>query len=225
MAYIKHHTPTYNSWKNYPDESTPVMAETLSGYDNIIADIENQLTLYKNVAETGNYNDLDNRPKINGVTLTGNKAWEDLGLNLTLYASKQWVLDRNYLQSVSWNIISAKPFESLDENTFSVSDGILKLKQFNIYNSLNVIGASTSNTLEEVMAKVPAFSEVYINILKSTTSTFQKSLPINDDCEIRLHKVGSATKGYVEVIYQKTGDMYINTYYNSTFVGWKKLTQ
>ena len=34
------------------------------------------------VVQSGDYDDLTNRPQINGVTLTGNKTTEDLGINL-----------------------------------------------------------------------------------------------------------------------------------------------
>lgn len=37
---------------------------------------------YSTVAGSGNYNDLNNRPQINGVTLTGNKSTGDLGIAL-----------------------------------------------------------------------------------------------------------------------------------------------
>ncbi len=70
MAYAKHHNPTYDMWKNYPDETTPVMAETMNGYDNIISDIEDELVKLKTVATSGNYNDLENRLIPDGTTIT-----------------------------------------------------------------------------------------------------------------------------------------------------------
>lgn len=46
---------------------------------------------------TSNYNDLDNKPSINGVTLSGNKTADDLGLNamatINFYESPSWQLD------------------------------------------------------------------------------------------------------------------------------------
>lgn len=50
-------------------------------------------------AETGgtkNYNDLENQPKINGITLTGNKSTADLGINIPTKTS-QLQNDSNFL--------------------------------------------------------------------------------------------------------------------------------
>lgn len=50
-------------------------------------------------AETGgtkNYNDLENQPKVNGITLTGNKSTEDLGINIPTKTS-QLQNDSNFL--------------------------------------------------------------------------------------------------------------------------------
>lgn len=52
-----------------------------------------------------NYDDLENKPKINGVTLEGSLTTEDLGINvddvdLTGYATEEWVENQGYLTSV-----------------------------------------------------------------------------------------------------------------------------
>jgi hypothetical protein len=57
-------------WKDYPNDTTPVMASTLQGYDNVISDIEDELVKLKDVATTGNYNDLANRLIPDGTTIT-----------------------------------------------------------------------------------------------------------------------------------------------------------
>lgn len=185
MSYTKHHNPTYPLWKDYPNETTPVMAETMNGYDNIISDIEDELAKLKYVATTGNYNDLTNRlipdgttitkdangtihavggsggttnyndlsnkPSINGVELSGNKTASDLGINIPSldgyateswvngqgflkvhqsldgYATEEWVENKGYITDVTWQIVDGKPFTSIDPNTLEVVDGELKV--------------------------------------------------------------------------------------------------
>lgn len=49
------------------------------GTDDLTPSVE---YITESVGGTSNYNDLSNKPSINGVTLQGNKTWQDLGLNI-----------------------------------------------------------------------------------------------------------------------------------------------
>lgn len=55
---------------------------TLTDTSPLSLDLRNKHDLDVVSANVGNYNTLVNKPKINGVTLIGNKTSEELGLNL-----------------------------------------------------------------------------------------------------------------------------------------------
>ena len=55
---------------------------TLTDTSPLSLDLRNKHDLDVVSANVGNYNTLINKPKINGVTLVGNKTSEELGLNL-----------------------------------------------------------------------------------------------------------------------------------------------
>ncbi len=72
MAYEPHHNPTYESWKDLPDKTTPAMASTFQGYDNIIKDIEAELVK------------IDSNSAVYGASV-GAYLDESNALNINLY--------------------------------------------------------------------------------------------------------------------------------------------
>ena len=86
------------------------------------------------VVQSRDYDDLTNRPQINGVTLTGNKTTEDLGINLN------YKLTYDGLSSVQINAMpsgSATPAATISATGATVSTGT---------NTLTLSKSSVSNT-------------------------------------------------------------------------------
>lgn len=68
------------------DSIEPVthLEKTIAGTVSPVTHLEHVIALYgggSGSAGTTNYNDLTNKPSINGITLTGNKTSADLGIN------------------------------------------------------------------------------------------------------------------------------------------------
>lgn len=93
--------------------------------------------IIETVGGTSNYNELDNKPSINGVTLIGNKSWSDLGLQfqknyeaLTNYVDNYYfpvtdiVFINDYVPSPESSANSkymAIPISSLPSNKFRIT--------------------------------------------------------------------------------------------------------
>ena len=67
------------------DEIYPVShtEKVIAGQEPAISHLEQIIVQYGTGGSSGttNYNDLTNKPSINGITLTGNKTSADLGIN------------------------------------------------------------------------------------------------------------------------------------------------
>lgn len=79
--------PYPSGWKNTPEQTTPITAEALQAHTDALQAIDNYLS-ENPIPESGgggtgttNYNDLTNKPSINGVELNGNKTSEQLGIS------------------------------------------------------------------------------------------------------------------------------------------------
>jgi len=79
--------PYPSGWKNTPEQTTPITAEALQAHTDALQAIDDYLTANP-IPESGgggtgttNYNDLSNKPSINGIELNGNKTSEQLGIS------------------------------------------------------------------------------------------------------------------------------------------------
>ncbi len=67
------------------DEISPIshLEKTIAGETSPVTHLEKIIAKYGTGGSGGttNYNDLANKPSINGITLTGNKTSIDLGIN------------------------------------------------------------------------------------------------------------------------------------------------
>lgn len=80
--------PYPSGWKNTPEQTTPITAEALQAHTDALQAIDDYLS-ENPIPESGgggtggttNYNELTNKPSINGVELNGNKTSEQLGIS------------------------------------------------------------------------------------------------------------------------------------------------
>lgn len=63
---------------------------------------------------TKNYNDLENQPKVNGVTLSGDKSTADLGINIPTKVS-ELQNDRGYIQNTDSRLTDARPASDVSQ--------------------------------------------------------------------------------------------------------------
>lgn len=79
------------------EEISPIshLEKVIAGQESPISHLEKIIALYgsgsgggSGSSGTTNYNDLTNKPSINGITLTGNKTPLDLGITFTIPISE-----------------------------------------------------------------------------------------------------------------------------------------
>ena len=78
------------------------------------------------VVQSGDYDDLTNRPQINGVTLTGNKTTEDLGIEAgVIIHDDGFTLDKT-LREINTAALAGRPITVHHTNNGTLHLGILE---------------------------------------------------------------------------------------------------
>ena len=78
------------------DEISPIShtEKVIAGLESPISHLEKIIAKYgtggSGSGGTTNYNDLTNKPSINGITLTGNKTSADLGINAIIPSTDKY---------------------------------------------------------------------------------------------------------------------------------------
>lgn len=145
-----------------------------------------------NIIEIPNYDDLDNKPKINGVVLEGNKTTTQLGLNVDLsgFYTKTQSDDRfqpkgNYLTSV--------PSDYVTESELN--------------NTLNQKDYATKSEIPVIPSNVSSFNNDAGYITENALNGYATESYVDnaiDNAEVNL--TGYATEQWVGENYQVKGD-------------------
>lgn len=145
-----------------------------------------------NIIEIPNYDDLDNKPKINGVVLEGNKTTTQLGLNVDLsgFYTKTQSDDRfqpkgNYLTSVPSNYVT----------------------ESELNNTLNQKDYATKSEIPVIPSNVSSFNNDAGYITENALNGYATESYVDnaiDNAEVNL--TGYATEQWVGENYQVKGD-------------------
>lgn len=105
--------------------------------NELIGNFSNGAGLVGNLGDTGsgtdNYNDLVNKPSINGVTLAGNKSLSDLGINIPTKVS-QLQNDSHYVQQ---SAIPTKTSQLQNDSGFAYAANLATVATTGSYNNLS----------------------------------------------------------------------------------------
>ena len=112
-------------YKEAEEERRKNEAERQAYYEQVKSDIANGL--FNISGGSTDYNELDNKPSINGVELKGNKTLEELGIDLTNFYTKEEVDDKipsleNY--ALKSEIPDVSSFQTEEEVNALISEAI-----------------------------------------------------------------------------------------------------